>query len=284
MGAAARQTLNPTSFEVTCQPGLVYGRAGDEELLLDLYLPSGAPLPALVVYLHGGGWVSGSREGPSAVASAIELAHEGFAVASVDYRLGPKYPAPAAIEDSKLAVRWLRANAGMLRVDGERILAMGYSAGGHLALMLGLTRPEDGLEGPGLETVSSHVEAVINLCGVTNIEGLLAERGNYDWAEAWIPSARKDRMELARQCSPVQYVRADAPPVILIHGEADPNVPPSQAQQLHAALQAVGARSELAMIPAAGHFLGVTGSARIQRHVREARRSFLSALGFLRVS
>lgn len=275
-----------TGYERTCQPSIVYGKRGDDELVLDLYLPEIPPerrppsgLP-LVIYMHGGGWVQGTRQGPSAVAFAMELTAEGFAFASVDYSLAPRHRAPAAIEDCKLAVRRLRATAADYGLDPDRFIAMGNSAGGHLAAMVGLTRPEDGFDGDDLNGASSAVSAVVDLCGITDVAELIDQREHRIWADAWIPKNVPDRQALARRCSPVTYAHADAPPFLLLHGDADEAVPHDQSRRLAAALEDAGAPATLVTIPGAGHYLSVTGPGWVQREIRKARRDFLASLGY----
>lgn len=274
------------ALERTCLPGIVYGKKEGEELLLDLYLPErreGAaeePIPA-VLYMHGGGWVRGSRSGPSAVAFALEMSAEGIAVATVDYRMAPRHPAPAAIEDCALAVRWVRANAPNYGIDSGRIAAMGNSAGGHLASMLGLIRPEDAMHGTDLEEHSSSVCGVLNLCGITDVEVMIAGAEKKIWAEAWLPLSLENREELARRCSPVNYARADAPPFLILHGDADESVPYSQAEALANALGETGADCDFVTVSGGGHQLGVTGSVAVQRQIRNARRAFLAKIGHL---
>jgi acetyl esterase/lipase len=268
--------------ERTCTPGIKYGEAGGEELFLDLYLPDRGdeatdPLPC-VIYIHGGGWVQGSRSGPSGVVFAIEMSGEGLAVASVDYRLAPAHRAPAAIEDCKLAVRWVRANAAKYGIDPNRLVAMGNSAGGHLAAMMALTQPKDGFDVGELTEHSSAVMAAVNLCGIADVEERLETGTENSWAETWLPKVGEWR-ELARRCSPLTYAHAGAPPMLIVHGEADPYVPHHQSLRLHRALRKAGADSELVSIPGADHFLSVTGSVAAQRRIREVRREFFAKLG-----
>ncbi|MBI3735462.1 alpha/beta hydrolase [Candidatus Sumerlaeota bacterium] len=273
------------SFERTCQPGLVYGRAGGQELTLDLYLPElptdhPRPIPA-VVYIHGGGWVRGSRGSPSGVTFALEMASEGLAVACVNYRLAPAHPAPAAIEDAKLAVRWVRENAGTHGMDPRRIVAMGNSAGGHLAAMLAVTRPEDGFEGSGLTHLPSRVMGAVDLCGIADVAELLAGPEERIWAQAWIPPETPERMNFARRCSPIHCIHSQIPPILIIHGNADDAVPYSQSVRFHQVLRAVGTDTELVTIEGSGHMLSIAGPPAVQRQVREARRRFFKKLGLI---
>lgn len=277
------------NFERTCQPGIVYGRIRGRDLTLDLYLPDlpadqPKPIP-VVVYIHGGGWVQGSSGSPSSVAFALELAAEGLAVACINYRLAPQHPAPAAIEDAKLAVRWIRDNAPKYGLDARRVIAMGNSAGGHLALMLGLTTPQDGFDGGGLMHVPSSVMAVVDVCGITDVEDLLEAANARIWAQAWVPFGITQRAELARRCSPIQCARnmneRKPPPILILHGDADEEVPHEQSVRLDRTLKDVGADVELITIEGAGHMLGISGAASVQRQVRQARRAFFRRLGLL---
>lgn len=272
-------------FERTCQTGLVYGNAGGEDLLLDLYLPEPAeenePPRAAVLYIHGGGWVQGSRAGPSGVAFALEMSAEGLVVASIDYRLAPKHPAPAAIEDCKLAVRWLKANCEQYNLDPDRILAMGNSAGGHLAAMVALARPEAGFEPEDLAEHSSSVMAALDLCGITDVAELIEDSMDRVWAQTWIPADHADRAGLARRCSPIEHAHSGAPPMLIVHGDADPYVPYHQSVRLARALKKAGAEVEHKAIAGAGHFLSITGSVGVQKAVTDARRRFFTRLGLI---
>lgn len=272
-------------FERVCTIGIPFAESAGRSLKLDLYrpdLPPGSPPPPIVVYLHGGGWLQGTRSGPSGVAFALELSAEGLAVASADYRLGPDHPAPAAIEDCKLAVRFVRTRAAEWGIDGSRIVAMGNSAGGHLAAMLGLTRPEDGLEGPGLEGVSSAVSAVIDLCGIADVGGLLRDPQRRDWAAAWLGGSDERAAELAERCSPLTYAGRCSPPFLMVHGARDTSVPVEQAEALAAALTRAGNDCTFLRLAEAGHQLGVPASVEVQQRLRAERRRFLERLGLKR--
>src|SRR5205823_333626 len=155
--------------QVRDEPDVEFARPGGVALKADLALPNEGkgPFPA-VVCLHGGGWVSGDRKQMS---KTIEvLARRGYVALAPDYRLAPAHRFPACVEDCKAAVRWLRANAGKYRIDPGRIGAVGLSAGGHLACLLGVTTPGDGLEGTGGNSDrSSAVQAVVSFAGPTDL-------------------------------------------------------------------------------------------------------------------
>jgi acetyl esterase/lipase len=243
--------------KVKREKNIVYGKGGDVELTLDLARPAdgSGPFPA-VVFIHGGSWIQGSKadyDFPLESAAA-----RGYAAVTVDYRLTDeslpsgkaRYPFPAQINDVKCAVRWLRANAAKYRIDQDHIGVLGFSAGGHLALLLGLTRPSDGLEGGGgFPDVSSSVQAVVNSSGPTEFGSFtqndaLARLLGGTWEE--VPEAYA-------KASPVTYVRKDGPPVLTIHGDQDVVVPLVQARGLDARMKEAGASHALIVKEGAGH-------------------------------
>jgi acetyl esterase/lipase len=217
--------------------GIVYGHGGGEELHLDLYSPrdSAGVSPAIVI-LHGGGWAQGTHADMRPVARSF--AEKGYVATTVEYRLAPRHKFPAQLQDVKCAVRWLRANAGRCRIDPERLAVFGVSAGGHLALLVGLTEPGDGLEGDGGHAEqSSRVQVVVDLMGPTD----LTRPGWSSYTEAFINDLmggnRESMPSAFWAASPVAYVRRAAPPVLIIHGTQDQVVPYEQAKLLHDALR-----------------------------------------------
>jgi len=232
---------------------VVYGKGGDQDLKLDLFTPlnNAGPLPAVVI-LHGGGWQQGSKN--DLRDTARWLAGEGYVAATVGYRFAPQYKFPAQIEDAKCAVRWLRANANRYHLDGERIGAVGLSSGAHLALLLGLTSPADGLEGSG-----GHAECSSQVCVVVNVYGP-TDLTQKNWSEALenvlkdLLGGDRDKLPQAyRTASPLHYVHKGAPPILTIHGTNDVIVPYQQAESLEAALRSVGAVSRLETLEGVGH-------------------------------
>ncbi|MCE2862652.1 MAG: sulfatase-like hydrolase/transferase [Opitutaceae bacterium] len=221
-------------------------------VLLDLYLPEKAPatpLP-LVVWVHGGGWSKGSKENPP----LAWLAAEGYAVASINYRLSWLARWPAQIDDVRAALRWLRVHAAKHGLDPDRIAVAGGSAGAHLAAFAGTQPP------PAGEAVSSRVRAVIDLYGPSDLPSMPANRPDRPGEDiARTNGARllggpvPDRLELAREASPLRHVSAGDPPFLILHGDRDPLVPLNQSERLHAALRAAGVSSELVVLPGAGH-------------------------------
>ena len=266
---------------------MVYQRASGQDLKLDLYLPferMKRPLP-LVVYIHGGGWVSGARE----VASLrlMPFLQMGWAAANVEYRMSPTAPAPAAVEDVRCALRYLSDRAQELRIDPQRIVLAGASAGGHLALIAGMLPnanrfdracpAEEKLRWVAGTQTPIRVAAIVNWSGISDVNELLRDGPQQrPYAVEWfgaMPDAQRDA--LAREISPINQVRADNPPVISFHGDADKTVPPEQSIRLHEALSRANVPNQLLLIPGAGH-----GFNRAQMiGTVEAMRAFLKKQG-----
>jgi acetyl esterase/lipase len=235
---------------------------GARPLELDLYLPAARPAP-VVVFVHGGGWRLGSRHsaGPSYPGTtAFEaVARAGVAVASVDHRLSGEALWPAQLHDVKAAVRWLRARAGELGVDPERVYAWGESAGGHLASLLGLTAGDPGLEGEvGVTGPSSAVAAVAAWYPPTDLPALPGDLGTdpaaADSREAQLLGAPVATVpDRAAQASPVTHASPGAPPFLLLHGRADRLVPCVQSERLRDALQDAGVPVGLTTYDGADH-------------------------------
>ncbi len=257
-------------------PGITYLTASNWEAKLDVYTPTTPGPHPVVVHIHGGGWTGGSRE--SVVLRALPYLELGFAVVNVSYRLARVAQAPAAVEDCRCALRWIVRNAKEYGFDAGRIVVTGYSAGGHLALTTGMLTPAAGLDRqcPGTEDLK--VAAIVNWFGIADVVDLLDGANMRPYAVEWLGS-RPERVEAARRISPLTYVRKDVPPVLTIHGDADPTVPYQHATRLHAALQQAGASSELVTIPGGRH--GNFPPADQTRAV-EAVRAFLAKHGIAR--
>jgi acetyl esterase/lipase len=196
-----------------------------------------------------------------------QFADAGYAAAAVEYRFAPTHKWPAQVEDVKCAVRYLRAHAKELNIDPNRIGAVGDSAGGHLALLLGLMDPKDGLEGNGGNpAVSSKVQAVVNIYGPVDLRTwhVLPEAEAFavqtfgKSSEALLADfvGTPDRTApLMAQASPVTYVNAGDPPILTFHGTKDPIVPFEQAKVLQAALEKAGVAQKLVPLEGGGHGL-----------------------------
>ncbi len=241
--------LIATSYRV--EPDVIYLSVGGWNGKLDLYLPrrpKGA-LPTAILF-HGGGWVTGSKDEISL--DALPYLAMGFAVVNVDYRVARVATAPAAVEDSRCAFRWVIRHAPQYGFDPARIVLVGSSAGAHLALMAALAPASAGFDGlcPGNEPLTA--AAVINFFGIVDVADLIAPPHPRDFAVGWIGPA-PDAPARAAHVSPLNYVTKGAPPVLTLHGQADPVVPYSQATRLHAALDRAGVPNRLVPIQGGGH-------------------------------
>ena len=223
---------------------------------LDVYRPPGRHRVPAVIYMHGGGWVSGDKR--AGAVWSVPFAMSGYAVVSVGYRLAEVAPAPAAIEDVRCAIRWVAAHADAYNIDPDRLITAGESAGGHLALMGALLQQDDGFDA-ACEGEAPRVRAVLNVAGVTDVEDLLrgmlsGSPARVDWpfAVTWIGQT-PDAIVRARRTSPISWVRAQAPPVFTAHGEIDTLVPFRHAVVLHRALDAAAIPNELLALPGRGH-------------------------------
>jgi ankyrin repeat protein/acetyl esterase/lipase len=217
--------------------GVEFARVGESTLLLDLHMPLVVSNSNLVVWAHGGGWRSGSKEDMPLGA----LVEAGYTVASVDYRLSSAAPFPAQVHDIKAAIRYLRARAARYGYRAERIAIAGASAGGHLAALVGTTNGSHELEG----TIGNHldqssdVQAVVDYYGPTNFMTILSQSTPHG-LNVRVPAVQPllggqpdDQPELAKLASPVNHVDKNDPPLLLIHGDQDLQVPINQSHELH---------------------------------------------------
>ena len=241
---------------------LVYGRAGRDVLKLNLYLPPGdAPKP-LIIWIHGGAWMMGSKDGPS---PAQQFIGSGYAVAHVGYRLSQVAKWPAQMHDCKAAVRWLRENAAKYHLDPRHFAVWGSSAGGQLVAVLGTSSGVLELEGKSNDVkASSSVQAVVDWFGPTDFlkmdkAGSSMKHDAPDSPESkLIGGALQENKDAAARANPIAYVgRGEAPPPFLImHGERDRTVPFNQSELLSDALQAIHADVTFRPVPGAGHGFG----------------------------
>ncbi|MGE0133022.1 MAG: alpha/beta hydrolase fold domain-containing protein [Blastocatellales bacterium] len=227
-------------------------------LKLDLYLPAhrgNQPRP-LAVYIHGGGWHGGDKADGIDMFELPEMVARGYIVASVNYRHAPKYKFPTQIEDVRCAIRFLRAQAKDYRIDPRRVGVWGASAGGHLAALLGLTDgPASGGERLEYASESSRTQAVVDLYGPAD---LTARDFPQKTADILHRVFGKEREQLERG-SPVSYVTKHAPPFLILHGDKDVSVPPSQSEELFRRLKAAGANVQFIKVKNAGHIFTPSG-------------------------
>jgi acetyl esterase/lipase len=233
---------------------ITYSVASNYECKLDVYTKRTVtkPLPT-VLLIHGGGWVGGTKEGT--LMMALPYLEMGLAVVNVEYRLAKSSLAPAAVEDCRLALRWVFKNAKEYGFDTTKIIVTGGSAGGHLALMTGMLEPADGFDMPkdwDYSGVQPKAAVIINWFGITDVKDLLSGPNKQLYAVYWIGTQfHKD--ELAERVSPLTYVRKSVPPILTIHGDKDGLVPYDQAVRLHAKLTAAGVQNQLITVPGGNH-------------------------------
>lgn len=250
---------------------------------LDLYVPEGAgPFP-VVVWIHGGAWVAGDKNHPRALPLLVS---QGFAVASINYRLAQHEPHPAQINDCKNAVRWLRKHADRYRLDPNKIGAWGHSAGGHLTALLGTTgdiaavdegnEPKD----PKRETA---VQAACDWAGPTNFASIAAQQGpdaELDFNDPHGPLAvlMTGKSKAARNgASPVNRLSADDAPMLIVHGKRDTVVPVEQASELDDKMKAAGLQVECLIVPDEGHTL--SSRTAVERTIEFFKKSLQSSPG-----
>lgn len=273
--AATWATVAPTRYQVHSE--LTYLTVDGHESKLDVFRRRDevGPHPTMI-YIHGGGWTSGHKD--DGLMYTLPWLEMGWNVVNVEYRLAAVAPAPAAVTDCLCALRWLVAHAVQYRIDPARLVVMGDSAGGHLALMMGMTPGSAGLDKPCNPTGAApmpKVAGIVNWYGITDVADLLQGPNMRSYAVEWLGKA-ENREALAKQVSPVTWARADLPPIITIHGDSDPTAPYSGAVKLRDALNAAHVRNELITIPGGKHG-GFPPAERIRAYV--AIRKFLAAAG-----
>jgi acetyl esterase/lipase len=276
------RTLELPALDI--QKDIIYGTAAGVDLKLDFAKPTLCAVQSvpLVVYLHPGGWRGGDKNGAVESSDHVMFYQLGFAVASVDYRLAPGFRFPAQIHDAKLAIRYLRQNAGRLGIDPDRIGVWGASAGAHLAFLLAATTEADGLEGPGLAGVSSRIQGAVGWFAPTDLNDYAAD------APADIIQMLTDLLgcpppscpALAAMASPTTYVRPGGPPILVAHGDLDEVVPYRQAGIMAEKLRAAGNGGALIKVLNAAHgFAPVPWYAEIVPDLDEIFRLLVAQLG-----
>ncbi len=268
--AVTTDQLPPASIElgkVTVTPDIAYSTlSGYRPMLLDLYRPAVKEPRPLVIYLHGGSWTNGSKrttghfsDFPGVLAS---LAARGFVVASVDYRLSGEAPFPAALQDIKAAIRYLRANAEQYGIDPDRIAIWGASAGAHLAAMAAFTAEDFDFDPPGMENAgqSDRVQAFVGWYGVYELSEMFGQAAMPGGSVE--PGGPLRFFGCTREgcppgvfttASPSSHIDAEDPSTLLLHGSADTTVPVAQSRDLDEKLKAAGVSSELVLIDGVSH-------------------------------
>ncbi|MEP4077587.1 alpha/beta fold hydrolase [Haloferula sp.] len=244
LGVVGASCLGASEANAEVKKGIVYAKTPQGELALDVYLPKEKTSDVLLVHIHGGAWRSGSRKNPR----VRDLVKRGYALASVDYRLSTKAKFPANVHDLKAAIRFLRANQDELGVKADKVVVMGISAGGHLAALVGVSNKVEELEGTSGQNLdqSSEVQGIVSFFGASNLETILKQSTPHGLSVR-VPALKlllgdvpEKVPDLARLASPVAHVDKDDPPLLLIHGDLDPQMPVNQSLELQSVYESKG--------------------------------------------
>jgi acetyl esterase/lipase len=250
---------------------VVYAEVGGEPLRFDHYRPLGVTGAApVVVFVHGGGWVRGDPT--QAAGNALHFARRGIATVALSYRLAPAHRFPAALDDVRRGLRWVRAHADELAIDPERIALLGLSAGAHLGLLAHLARDVAALAPdlpPELRDVPETVRAVVGHYGPYDLA-----RRRSDMVDALL-GPRVEDPEWTRLASPLSHAAGATAPALLIHGTADQFVSWRESERMHAALQAAGKASELLLLEGAPHAFQVHWRGEANQRANTAMDAFL---------
>ncbi len=240
-----------------------YGRVGRIRLLLDIYIPEtpiATPMPA-VIWIFGGSFKYGNKSSDPMMRSIKTLARHGFFAVSINHRLSGVAPFPAAVEDSKCAVRWLRAHAEKYNVDPNRIGVLGSSSGAYMAMMLGCTDETAGLEGNGgWAEFSSRAQAVVSYYGPTDLANtyriIEARQGSVPddfYYVEFLGCHLEENPDMWKAAGPINHVTADDPPLLLVHGELDSVVPIIVSGKMYKTYQQAGLEASLIRVSGADH-------------------------------
>ncbi len=233
-----------------------YVKVGDRSLKLDIYPAQGEGKAPLIVWIHGGGWTSGSKSN-ALPAVQFQRRNPEYSVASIEYRLSGEAIFPAQINDCKTAIAFLRRNADKYGFDSKKFVAWGSSAGGHLAALAGTSDEWDGLE-KSLNK-DSLVQAVIDYYGPTDLAAFATTPGFERHGDASSPESLllggkvSEKLDMAKKANPITFVSKSDPPFYVVHGSADRTVSPNQSELLIAALKKTGVPVESEVLEGAGH-------------------------------
>ena len=256
---------------------VTYATVGGKDLRLDVYIPADVTAPPLLIWVHGGAWRSGTKDGVPK-----QFVGRGIATASLDFRQSTDARFPAMVHDIKAAIRFLRAKAGEYGYRGERIAIGGNSSGGHLAALVGVTNGDARLEGTvgAYLTQSSSVQAIVDYYGASNLMTILAQSTPFGLTvrrpalELLLGALPDSAKELAELASPVFHVDRSDPPLLLLHGDQDPQMPINQAHELQGAYAKFGLDVYFDVVHGAAHGGGLFFSPdRVERVLAFLHRS-----------
>ena len=232
------------------QLNVIYTSAPDWEGKMDLYLPSKEKGPSpVIINIHGGGWSGGSKDTQGGFSSYFKA---GFAVANIAYRLSGQATAPAAVEDTRCALIFLIKNAKSLNIDVNRIIIMGGSAGGHLALMGGLLANDSRFDTncPGVKNIK--VAAIIDKYGIVDVGDKRYGKFRSGSEKKWLGEKLNDQTFI-ESVSPIYQLKKNSPPIFIVHGDSDPTVPIQQSIDLKKKLDDLAIKNEFMIIPGGLH-------------------------------
>jgi acetyl esterase/lipase len=268
---AYKKVVYPEGY--TAQLDAVYTKADGWDGRMDLYLPPKEKGPsALIINIHGGGWINGVKESQGGFSGFFKA---GYAVANIEYRMADQAKAPAAVQDTRCALIYLIKNADALNIDVNKIVIMGGSAGGHLALMGGLLANDNRFDVNCASVKNIKVLAIIDKYGITDVNdwayGLMKSKSAIKWLGN---NATNDAF--IKSVSPVSYLTKNSPPIFIVHGDADPTVPIQESYDLKKRLDELGVKNEMMIIPG-----GLHGkfNAEQNRELSDRIMSFLKGLG-----
>lgn len=235
---------------------VTYATVAGKPLALDLYLPANVKNPPLIVWVHGGAWSAGNKDN-----YPPELVQKGFALASLDFRQTTEARFPANVHDIKAGIRFLRAKASEYGYRADRIAIAGASSGAHLAALVGVTNGNKELEGTVGEftSQSSNVQAIVSYFGASNLNSILAQSTPFGLnvrrpaLERLLGALPENAKELATLASPVAHVDAKDPPLLLFHGDQDPQMPINQSHELEGAYRKLGLDVDLDVLHGVAH-------------------------------
>lgn len=232
-------------------PDITYQTAENRSVKLDVWYRHTAKTPSpTLVFIHGGGWIFGSKEG--ALLNFLPYMEMGWTIVNVEYRMASQSLAPAAVEDTRCALRWVFRNAKQYNFDTNKIVLSGQSAGGHLSLITGMLPNGTGLDNNCYGDEELKVAAIINWYGISDVNDLLDGKNLRSWAKMWMGS-QPNQAEIAKKVSPLTYVRAGLPPILSIHGDSDSVVPYSHSARLHESLDKAKVTNKLITIKGGDH-------------------------------
>ena len=235
---------------------IVYATVDGKELRLDIYVPPGTASSRLLIWVHGGAWRSGTKESVPKV-----FVENGFAVASLDFRQSTEARFPAQVNDIKAAIRFLRAKASEYGYKGDKFAIAGSSSGGHLAALVGVSNGNKELEGTvgNYLNQSSHVQAIVDYFGASNLMTILSQSTPFGLnmrrpALKLLLGASPDSVKtLAQLASPVMHVDKSDPPLLIFHGDLDPQMPINQSHELEGQYKKLGLDVEFDVVHGAAH-------------------------------